>query len=297
MQDEKIIINITMGIALRDGGLFTKASVSLDEAKAKNKKFIIYDNSLDTTKELKDVFYWQNEIKKALEQNRIIPFFQPIFDKEQRILKYESLMRMKKEHSHEFISPFFFLEVSLKTKQYDFISEMMITKVLEIARKHDDKTFTINLGYRDIQNANIKKLFADYIRRSKEENKRCNLIFEIVESQDIDNYKQLKEFFDSFRCSDLKIAIDDFGSGYSNFTQILSIMPEYIKIDGSLIKNIDHDIQSLALVKAILSFAKRLNIKTIAEFVHSEEIFEILKAEGIDEFQGFYLAEPTEDLL
>lgn len=297
LEGEKILINITMGIALQDGNLFNKASISLDEAKKNNKKFIIYDNSLDTTTQLKEIFKWQQEIKLALEEDRIVPFFQPIFDKDENILKYEALMRMRKRDSDEYISPFFFLDISTKTKQYDAIAQIMIDKVLQIAKIHKDKIFSINLSYSDIKNSAIKSKFEAYVQKSMAELGKCNLVFEIVESQDIDNYKNLKAFFDSFKCSDLKIAVDDFGSGYSNFTQILAIKPEYIKIDGSLIKDIDHDIQSLALVKAIVSFAKRLSIKTIAEFVHNEQIFEILKDEGIDQFQGFHLAKPEKELL
>ena len=297
IRGEKHIINTTIGVALQDGNLFNKASISLDRAKKSNKKFLIYDNSLDTTAQLKDIFYWQKEIRLALEEDRIVPFFQPIYDAQKNIVKYESLMRMHKKDSDEYISPFFFLDISLKTKQYDQISQVMIEKVLRIARENPAKIFTINLGYRDIQNPIIRQMFANSVYESKQNDLECNLVFEIVESQDIDNYKKLKEFFDSFICAELKIAVDDFGSGYSNFTQILSIMPEYIKIDGSLIKNIDHDIQSLALVKAIVSFAKRLNIKTIAEFVHNQEVFDILKDENIDQFQGFHLAKPSKELL
>ena len=93
----------------------------------------------------------------------------------------------------------------------------------------------------------------------------------------------------SFGCS---VAIDDFGSGYSNFAHLLKLNPEYIKIDGSLIKNINTDKNSLIIVRTINSFAHDLGIKTVAEYVHSREVFEVLKSIGIDEFQGFYFGKP-----
>jgi len=89
-----------------------------------------------------------------------------------------------------------------------------------------------------------------------------------------------------------KIAIDDFGSGYSNFAHLLKLNPEYIKIDGSLIKNIDKDKNSLVIVKTINDFAHALGIQTVAEYVHSKEVFEVLTELGIDEFQGYYFSEP-----
>ena len=91
----------------------------------------------------------------------------------------------------------------------------------------------------------------------------------------------------------VKIAIDDFGSGYSNFCNVIKISPDYVKIDGSIVRNVDVDPNALIMVESIVWFAKKLGIKTIAEFIHSKEVFEICKNCGVDEFQGFYLGEPT----
>lgn len=233
-----------------------------------------------------------------MDNDNIIPYFQPIYDKDENILKYEVLMRMRKEENGvmKYISPFFFLDISVKTKQYDKLSYTLIQKALKVANENKDKCFSINLGYRDMSNEEVKDLIRTYVRESIRKNIPCNLIFEIVESEDIQDYSTVKNFFNEFSCTDLKIAIDDFGSGYSNFSHILEIMPEYIKIDGSLIKDINTNQNMFTLTKAIVSFAKQLNIKTIAEFVHCKEIFDMLKDEGVDEFQGFYLGEPKETL-
>ena len=296
--NEEIIINVTIGLALDKETVLTKASSALDLAKLNNNKYLLYNDDEKFETELKNLFHWQKEIKHALDNDNIIPYFQPIFNKEKQIVKYEVLMRMKKEENGEtkFISPFFFLETSIKTKQYDKLSETIIKKALKKAGENKDKCFSINLGYRDLSNNNVKNIIKEYVRSTLKENVPCNLIFEIVESEDIQDYSSIKNFFGEFKCTDLKIAIDDFGSGYSNFSHILEIMPEYLKIDGSLIKDIDKNKNIYALTKAIISFAKELKIKTIAEFVHSEEIFNILKNEGVDEFQGFFLAEPSSEI-
>ena len=81
-------------------------------------------------------------------------------------------------------------------------------------------------------------------------------------------------------------------SNNSNFSNILDLNPDYIKIDGSFIKNIHTDKKSYSLVKGIIESAKELNIKTIAEFIHSKEVFDVALKLGIDEFQGFYFSEP-----
>ncbi|PIE69844.1 MAG: hypothetical protein CSA21_00185 [Deltaproteobacteria bacterium] len=101
-----------------------------------------------------------------------------------------------------------------------------------------------------------------------------------------------------FRDLGTKIAIDDFGSGYSNFLHATKIDPDYIKIDGSLIKHIDTDVKSMAICKAIIGFARDLNVETVAEFIHSKEILDITTRLKVDKHQGFYLGEPkrAEDL-
>jgi len=119
------------------------------------------------------------------------------------------------------------------------------------------------------------------------------LIFEIVESEDIDNYEAMKLFVEDFKALGVRIAIDDFGSGFSNYKRIFDIAPSFLKIDGSLIKNIDTDKNSYELVRSIGSLTKALDIKIIAEYVYSKEIYDICHKLGVDEFQGYYFSEPV----
>ncbi len=123
------------------------------------------------------------------------------------------------------------------------------------------------------------------------------VVFEILEDESIENQIRVENFIEKAKRRGVKIAIDDFGTGYSNFSYMMKIKPDYLKIDGSIIKNIDKDKNSKAILKAIVSFAKTLQVKTIAEFVHSKEVYDICYSLGVDEFQGFYLAEPREKML
>ena len=156
------------------------------------------------------------------------------------------------------------------------------------------KNITMNLSFKDILNYE----FIDYLDNALEKLKfedRNRLVFEILESENLSDYDFLEEFVLKYKKLGVKIAIDDFGSGYSNFIRIIRLKPDYLKIDGSLIKNIDKDNNSYEIVKSIIAFSKTLNIKTIAEYVHSEEIFNLLLELGVDEFQGYYFGKPDED--
>ncbi|HBD93631.1 MAG TPA: hypothetical protein DC057_05620 [Spirochaetia bacterium] len=92
------------------------------------------------------------------------------------------------------------------------------------------------------------------------------------------------------------MAIDDFGSGYSNFDHIISLDVDYIKIDASMIKNIDKERESQIITKTIVNFSKELNMKTVSEYVHSLAVFNKVKELGVDFSQGYFFGEPTIDI-
>jgi len=92
----------------------------------------------------------------------------------------------------------------------------------------------------------------------------------------------------------VQIAIDDFGAGYSNFQRLLDYQPDILKIDGSLIKNIETSTFSRSVVKTVVSFAKEQKIMTVAEYVENENIFSIIKDFGIDYSQGYLFGKPEQ---
>jgi len=132
----------------------------------------------------------------------------------------------------------------------------------------------------------------DYIKNRLEKYGGKGITFEIVESEDIQNYKLLEEFILLVKSYGCKVSIDDFGSGYSNFTQILQLNIDYIKLDGSLIEKLNSDVNVKHMIKGLLEYAKNANIKTIAEFVSSKELVDSVKELGIDYMQGYYYGEP-----
>ena len=156
------------------------------------------------------------------------------------------------------------------------------------------KNITMNLSFKDILNYEFIDYLDNVLEKLKFED-RNRLVFEILESENLSDYDFLEEFVLKYKKLGVKIAIDDFGSGYSNFIRIIRLKPDYLKIDGSLIKNIDKDNNSYEIVKSIIAFSKTLNIKTIAEYVHSEKIFNLLLELDVDEFQGYYFGKPDED--
>ena len=142
---------------------------------------------------------------------------------------------------------------------------------------------------KDIKDKDVSSFI---IKKLEEYNIGSRVVFEIVESEGIDNFEDINAFIDKVKNLGCKIAIDDFGSGYSNFDYLIKLNANYIKIDGSLIKDILLNKNTLEIIITIIDFAKRQGFKTIAEFVSSEEIYLKVKELGIDYVQGYYISEP-----
>jgi diguanylate cyclase (GGDEF)-like protein len=285
-------IDVTIGVSLNQEEAIISADMALRHVKIHNLGFAIYENTLDVTSEFKNSREWSKRINKAIENGCVFPVYQPIVNKKQEIVKYEVLMRIAENNNgkEQLISPYLFLDEAVKNKQYFKLASIIIEKSFQTIKNKNYK-FSINLSYKDIYNRSLLDMIKKLIKDDPDIGTR--LIIEILESENIDDIEVINDFIEEFKLLGVKIAIDDFGVGYSNYSRILSLNPDYIKIDGSLIKHIDTDKKSYAVVKAIINSAKELGIKIIAEFVHSKEVYEIVDELGVDEFQGFYFSEPV----
>jgi EAL domain-containing protein (putative c-di-GMP-specific phosphodiesterase class I) len=146
--------------------------------------------------------------------------------------------------------------------------------------------FSINMTIDDIMDNDINNFLC---AKLQEYNLYNQLTIEILETIEIVESKEIMEFINRVRALGVKIAIDDFGSGFANFEYLAKIKVDILKIDGSLIKNINIDKNSRIIVETIVTFAKKLDIKTIAEYIHSKEVLDIVEEIGVDYAQGFYL--------
>ncbi len=290
--DEFIKLDVTIGISLQEKDALNKAETALAFAKNNSRKYIAYSKIMDSSERISELLQKKQEIKSAIVSDNIVPVFQSIVNRTQRVEKYEALMRMRKvsQQSEALVSPALFLDAAVKTKQYEKLTLIMIEKSFELMHRLD-QPFSLNLSFNDILNEKVIAAIKENIRKYQIGER---LTIEILESENIENYRIIKRFIKEFKKMGVKIAIDDFGSGFSNFTHLLELEPDFLKIDGSLIKNIDHDKRAYAFVKSIVQLAKELNIQTVAEFVSSKEIFDITYALGVDFFQGYYFGAPAQ---
>lgn len=291
--DEELLINFTVAISFEGKEAILKtADMALKIAKKENKSMLIYTDEISLNNEYENNIKWTKKLKYAFENDKIVPVFQPIVNNSNgKWEKYEALVRLK-DSDGKLISPYFFLDISKKTKHYLEITRTMIQKSFDTFQDKDSE-FSINLTVEDILNTEIKL----YIFKMLEQYQIGNrVVFEIVESESIEKFQEVLEFIEDVKKYGCKIAIDDFGTGYSNFEYLLKLKVDYIKIDGSMIKHIDTDTDAKLVVSTIVDFTKKMNIKTIAEFVENESIFQVVQELGIDYSQGYYFLPPQEKI-
>ena len=226
-----------------------------------------------------------NMLRKAINSYNIVSYFQPIVNnKTQEVEKYESLVRLIDENNN-IVSPYFFLETAKEGKYYNEITTIVLRNSFR-ALFYTDMGISINLSTLDMTQKSTKQEFFELLERYKTETHRITV--EIIEDDDVEDLTVTQEFIHYIKSKGVNIAIDDFGKGFSNFSRILDYEPDYIKIDGSLIRDIESNIASKNMVETIVYFSKKQGIKTIAEYVENENIYKILCNIGVDYSQGYY---------
>jgi len=288
VNDTPIDINLTATIGIveniENSKLLEYADMTLKYAKKTYQPFVVYSPELKIKKNYQKALDALTLVKTALKEDRLIPFFQPIVKSNE--VTYECLVRIIKDG--EIISPFFFVDEIKHTSYYTELTKTMIDKSFEYF-KDKKNSFSINLSFEDILNTHI----IDHIKQKLKTTKmNKQLILEILESESIENFEIVKLFIKEMKSLGVRIALDDFGSGYSNFTYLHELNPDYLKIDGSLIKDIHTNDKSHIIVKTIVSFAQELGIKTIAEYIHNKDVYKKVVDLDIDGHQGYYLGEP-----
>ncbi|CAD6880138.1 hypothetical protein [Methylomonas albis] len=286
--EDQINIRVTAGICSGTDNPYTHAALALERARIEHRDYLIYADQMQIKSHYKDNIHWSQKIRSALADRRIVPYYQPIVDNRSgEIVKYEALMRMIDEDGN--VIPPSFLGVAKRTRQYTALTRTMIEQVLQVLPDSVGE-MSINLTVEDIIDADTVSFIADHLSRP---GVGSRIILEITESEGIESYEEVLEFVERMKGYGCHFAIDDFGSGYSNFAHLLRLKIDYLKIDGSIIMNIIDNPDSEVIARVIVDAARRLGMRTVAEFVGSAEIQAKVVALGIDFSQGFYLGKPA----
>ena len=166
----------------------------------------------------------------------------------------------------------------------------MLNSVIEVIRQKQIRV-AVNISFEDVANKDTYDFIIEKLKENPEEAKLLD--FEILESEEIENFEVVKEFINEVREHGCTVGVDDFGAGYSNFNMLEALNIDFVKIDGSLIRDIDTLPKQALIVETISQFCGKLNIQTVAEFVSSDTIYEKVKSLGINYMQGYHFGKPV----
>lgn len=250
--------------------------------------FLDIDDEIFKEQQTKEIAY-NALIKDAVQQGKIVPFYQPIYDnKLKKITKFECLARLL--DNNRVLYPFDFLEQVRLMGFMRSITFSIINNSFQAFAKNKLE-FSINITEEDIRDTQV----IDYLRN------RCEkyginpnrIIIEILEDIEFDDDDLIVNNILILKDMGFKIAIDDFGYANSNFGRLIKMQIDYIKIDGRFIKNMDSNAMSHKIVRSIADFAKNIGVQCIAEHVHSKAVQNLVENLGIEFSQGYFIGEAT----
>jgi len=286
--EENVHVRATAGIAIGSDKPLIHADVALHKARAQRLPSSVYDPGEGIEQQYQTNIAMSSHIRQALVEHRIVCQYQPIVScTTGKIEKYETLVRIQNEDG-TLITPSEFLPIAKKTKLYHHITQEVIYQACHVFMGRDEE-FSINLSNSDITDKRTVVTIENILRQTGTANR---IIFEILESEGIENFEEVASFIAKMKSLGAKIAIDDFGTGYSNYEHILRLNVDIIKIDGSLIKSIAQNPRHKIVVEAIVDFARRIGVDTVAEYVIDAETLQHVTDLGIAHAQGSYTGLP-----
>lgn len=286
---ENVSLSVTIGIDPGPEISLAHADIALHQAKCSSKHFAFYDSESRVEEQYQANITMTKMIHEALGAKRIICYYQPILSTTTgQIDKYETLVRMI-DDSGNIILPDHFIRIAKKTLLYPQITRTVVAQACDAFRNRKEE-FSVNLSIRDILDTQTVDFIEETIAQTDTAHR---IVFEILESEGIENFDAVLLFVARMKALGAKIAIDDFGTGYSSIENIIKLDIDYLKIDGSLIRHINTIPEHALIVESIAKCIGQLGAKTVAEFVESEELFNRIQKAGIDYAQGYYIGKPA----
>lgn len=277
--------------------LMIVVDAALYQAKELGKNKIFVPTPDEVMKSMKQQTQKYNLIQDGLERGAFIPYFQPIVDvKSNEIIAYEVLARLRADDG-KILPASSFIDMAERIGKIFEIDRLIIKQAFTKKKMEDNhKYLFVNLSGKELKDGN----FAGFLIKTADD---CGInpgevVFEITEREAVGDISNVQNFTGKMLSHGFKLAIDDFGSGYSSFYYIKYIPVNFVKIDGEFIKELaSGDVRDMAFVESVQTLCSKLGILTVAEFVESEKLLHMLDEIGINYGQGYYLGLPHDGFI
>lgn len=301
-QDRVHRISASVGIALfpDHGGntkaLIANADLAMYQAKDSGRNgWSLFQDDGESWSKVRERVYWNELVKNTLEDETFKMYFQPIMNLQtMHVSHYEALIRIF-EHDNRMVSPQKFILSAEQSGVIQDLDQKIISKVFRIKSELQEKgipaRFSINLSGLSFRNENlfddIKTLCEKFNIQTKE------IIFEITETAAVLDSAKTKDIMEEIRELGCCFSLDDFGVGFSSLYYLKQFPFDYVKIDGSFVRNLKEDMDDQVMVRALVEVAQSFGQYTVAEFVENQDTLNLLKKIGVDFAQGYHVGKPV----
>ena len=269
--------------------LLTRADKALIQARKDHSSIVFYHKDLPILQEMESNQIMTKKVKRAIQNDQLWVQYQPIYHANNNAIShFECLIRLFDEEN-KVVPPNEFIHVAQKANLYPEITKKVLTEAVKMI-KTTAHSFAVNLSAHDFTNSDTLNYIDDILADCAIAQ---HLIFEIVETESMGDYELVRAFQKRIALAGASLAVDDFGSGYSNYSHLAHLGADHLKIDGSLIKECHLDPLILDIVESIVTFSKKIGVKTVAEYVCNVELAQICRRLKIDYLQGYYLSPPV----
>ncbi|RJG40107.1 putative bifunctional diguanylate cyclase/phosphodiesterase [Motilimonas pumila] len=274
--------------------LLSKADIAMYQAKDLGKNRLAVYHSENVGSKVNNDWYWLAKAQRAIEENLLSLHFQPIYNNQTNSVgHWEVLLRVQDEKG-ELCSPY---QLILAAEKNGYITQLdlwvinaALDQLLANHQRGIKQRLAINLSAKSFSDDQaIMQIKHAIVSRGVD---GSQLIIEITETAALSNMVQAVEHINVLKSLGCEIALDDFGVGYSSFHSLKSLPLDYIKIDGSFVKDCPQRPDDQVFIKALIDIAHNFGHKTVAEFVENQEIQLMMASFGVDYSQGYYIGKP-----
>lgn len=287
-------VSMSIGVAFIEtiddiDSAFSYAEAAMRTAKENGKNRVVVIQNMEDRLKVFQNNRMLSLVSSAVKNNKFKLFFQPIYKVGNDILHYEALIRMI-DDSGEMLPPAMFIPLAERYGLMPQIDQWVIETAIEVLEGCDELTIFVNISGESLGDDSLLQWIESRINNTTVNPRRIG--FEITETTAIKNITKAEQWINRLKALGCCFALDDFGVGFSSFSHLHTLPVDYLKIDGSFVRDLDSDNTKRALVQAMNAVAHTLGKKTIAEFVENESIWRILHELCVDYGQGYYLGRP-----
>jgi len=269
-----------------------RAEEALDRARGSGRDgFTMYQQSPQREGARLRLMSVADEVATALKQKRLVFAYQPIVNaKSRKVTEYECLLRMIRENG-TVISAAQFIPAAEQLGLVRLVDRHALEMAVATLQAHKDVTLSVNVSGTTSCDIAWLQSFVDYVRANSEIADR--LVVELTETAALNHFEENAQFVSQLREMGCRVAIDDFGAGYTSFRNLQMLRLDTVKIDGTYIVGLVNAPENQIFVRTLVDLAKSFNLKTTAEWVGTEEEALLLESFGVDSLQGYHFGEPV----